>query len=56
MYTFVSILTDDILQSVESDNRKWVNHGEQHPDIDHLDVGGCGEGLGHSDKAEIKRV
>ena len=54
MFTFVSFPVDDILESVESDNRKWVTHGEQHPDIDHLDVGSRGEGLGHSNKAKNK--
>ena len=55
MFTFVSLFADDILQSVKSDHRKWVTHGEQHPDIDHLDVGSRGEGMGDSDKAENVR-
>ena len=53
--TFGFLLVDDILESVKSDYNKWVTHGKQHPDIDHLDVGSRGEGMGDSDKAENVR-
>ena len=43
---------ENILDSVESDHRKWIDHGEDHPDIDHLDVGSCGQGLGDSNETE----
>ena len=51
-FTDISPPVDNILQSVESDHRKWIEHGEYHPDIDHFDVGSCGQRLGDSNKAE----
>ena len=56
MFTFVSLLVDDVLQRVESYYRKWVTHGEQHPDINHLDVSSRGEGLGDSNEAMNMKV
>ena len=56
MFTFVSLFADNVLQGVKKYYRKWVIHCEQHPDINHLDVGSCGEGLGDTDKAMNKKV
>ena len=51
-FTSVFLPIDYIFDSVESDQRKRMDHGEDHPDVNHLDVGGFGEGLGDSDKAK----
>ena len=36
----------------KDDNLQERNgHGEEHPDVNHLDVGGCEECLGYADEA-----
>ena len=54
--TCVSVTVYYIFDCVESDHRKGVTHGEEHPDVYHLDVGGCREGLGDSDEARSIKV
>ena len=41
----------ELENGVESDNTEGVEHGEDHPDVDHLDVGSHGQRLGDTDKA-----
>ena len=39
---------------MDYDYKERVGHGEQHPDIDHLDVSGTRQISGYPDEAEIE--
>ena len=36
----------------ETDLAEWVDHAEDHPDVDHLGIRGCGQGARQAHKAE----
>ena len=43
---------EELEDRVEDDDTKWVEHGEDHPGVDHLDVGSHGQGLGNANKTK----
>ena len=47
-----SSLLEEVFRPDERDLGKGIEHGEDHPDVDHLDVGGCWEGLRDPNKTE----
>ena len=46
------ILPQGFFASIQSNLTEEEHHGEDHPDVDHLDVGGGGQRLRDSNKSE----
>ena len=49
--TFLRFVFDRLLHCVESHHSKGINHGKDHPDVNHLDIGSCGQGVGHTNES-----
>ena len=49
---FVILILQNFSDSVEGHNQEGVKHHEEHPDVNHLDIGGYWQRLNHSDEAE----
>ena len=45
-------LLEEVFGPDKRDLGKRIKHGENHPDVNHLDVGGRGKGLAHPDETE----
>ena len=43
-------MPQNFLASMQSDFTEEEHHGEYHPDVDHLDVGGCWQRLADANK------